>query len=44
MNVAEKDKIRLEVYQEILDNCKAMYSEYILDYIREQIDILKHGI
>ena len=36
--------IRLEVYQEILDDCKAMYSEYILDHIREQISILKYGI
>ena len=42
--MSEKDKIRLEVYQEILDDCKAMYPEYILDYIKEQIDILKHGI
>ena len=42
--MTKKDKIRLEVYQEILDDCKAMYSEYILDHIREQISILKYGI
>ena len=42
--MTEKDKIRLEVYEEILDDCKVMYPEYILDHIREQISILKHGI
>lgn len=40
----EDKKIRLEVYQEILEDCKAIYPEYILDYIREQISILINGI
>ena len=39
-----RDKIKLEVLEEILDDVKCMYSEYILDYIKEQISILKHGI
>ena len=42
--MSEKDKIKLDVLEEILSDCKGMYSEYILDYIREQISILKHGI
>ena len=42
--MSERDKIKLEVLEGILDDCKAIYSEYILDYIREQISILKHGI
>jgi len=42
--MTKRDKIKLEVLEEILDDCKVMYDEYILDHIREQISILKHGI
>ena len=42
--MSDRDKIRLEVLEEIIDDCKAMHCEYILDHIREQISIIKHGI
>lgn len=35
----DRDKIKLE----IINDCKAMYCEYILDHIREQVAILKNN-
>lgn len=42
--MTEKDKIKLQIYQEILCECRDMYPEYIPEYIIGQIDILKQGI
>jgi len=38
------EQIKLAVLEELLDDIKAMYPEYIIDHIKEQISILKHGI
>lgn len=38
------EQIKLAVLEELLDNIKAMYPEYIVEYIREQISQIKHGI
>ena len=40
--MVEQDNMKLEVYQDILDNCKEMRPEHILDYIGEQISVLKN--
>jgi hypothetical protein len=40
----DRQKIELEVLENLLDNIKAMYPEYIVEYIREQINQIKHGI
>ena len=40
----DRQKIELEVLENLLDNIKAMYPEYIVEYIREQISQIKHGI
>ena len=38
------EQIKLAVLEELLDNVKAMYPEYIVEYIREQISQIKYGI
>ena len=40
----DRKKIELEVLENILDNIKAMHPEYIVEYIREQISQINHGI
>ncbi len=34
----------LRVLEELLEDIKGMNSEYIIEHIKEQIDIIKHGI
>lgn len=42
--MTQRQQIELEVLENLLDDIKAMYPEYILDHIKEQISIIKHGI
>lgn len=38
------DKIKAETYEEIIEDCKDVNSEYILDRIKDQLSIVKYGI
>ncbi len=38
------EQIKLAVLEELLDDIKEMYPEYIADHIKEKISIIKHGI
>lgn len=42
--MTERKKIEIEVLEELLEDIKCMYPEYIEEHIEKQIDIIKHGI
>ena len=42
--MTEREKIEIEILEELLEDIKGMHPEYIAKHIEEQIDIIKHGI
>jgi len=42
--MTEREKIEIEILEELLEDIKGMHSEYIAEHIEEQIDIIKNGI
>ena len=44
LKIMDRTQIKLWTLEEILEDIKGMNPEYIAEYIKEQIDIIKHGI
>ena len=42
--MTEIQQIQIEVLEGLIEDIQAMHPEYIVDFIKEQIDIIKHGI
>ena len=42
--MTEREKIKIEILNELLKDIEAIHPEYISEHIEEQIDIIKHGI
>tara|TARA_R110000851_G_scaffold276761_1_gene429804 strand:- start:55 stop:183 length:129 start_codon:yes stop_codon:yes gene_type:complete len=42
--MTERDKIELKILEDILDDVQGMHGDYIVEYIKDQIDICKNGI
>ena len=42
--MTEREKIEIEILEELLEEIKSMHPEYIAEHIEDKIDIIKHGI
>ena len=42
--MTKRDKIKLEILEELVKEVGSMWPESILPHIEDEIDILKHGI
>ena len=42
--MTEEEKIQVKTIEGVIDDIQGMNPEFIVEFLKEQIDIIKHGI
>lgn len=42
--MTEEEQIQVKTLEDVIEDIKGMNPEYIIEFLKEQIDIIKHGI
>jgi predicted metallopeptidase len=42
--MTEEEQIQVKTLEDVIEDIKGMNPEYIIEFLKEQIDMIKHGI